>query len=332
MSIQCNTFEFSPCPLCGSIDAIPKYTSRDLIAKLPGIYAVVRCTQCRLCRTQPRPLENCIKNFYPPDYGPYTNAKPSSEKRIYNSESQGHSHKLKAIFRATYRALGIYLPRTLPNIDRSPLRLLDYGCASGTYLNSLDRQKFRSTGVDFSSDALNEAKKLGLSVLPEPIHIDDFRPESFDIITSWMVLEHLYDPLYTLRKLHHWLAADGFIMISVPDFSAFHRSVFKGLSYDDQVPTHLIHFTPQTIVRMMNSAGFNVVEVRWQPNSRSLLMSIRNFLDAYFPAVVSQGYVLFLKSKIGGAFAYILGFALAIIRQSARIEVIANKANYTKSL
>jgi len=204
---------------------------------------------------------------------------------------------------------------------------LDYGCASGAYLNSLERQKFRSTGVDFSSDALNEAKKLGLSVFLEPIHIDQFDAKSFDIITAWMVLEHLYDPLYTLHRFRHWLVDDGFIMISVPDFSAFHRSVFRGLSYDDQVPTHLIHFTPQTIVRMMNSAGFNVVEVRWQPNSRSLLISIKNFFDAYCPSVLSKCYVLFLKSRIGGIFAYILGFALALIHQSGRIEVIANKAN-----
>ena len=321
-----NQFEFSPCPLCNSFEFALRYTARDLIAQTPGVYSVVRCTACGLSRTQPRPLESCISNFYPTNYGPYAKTKLVDDEKKYRSKSSTWILVLKGVLKAMSRSLGINPQNTLPIVETGPVKLLDYGCASGGYLNSLDRVKYQPIGVDFSVDALNDAKKLGLTVFCEPVAFSHFEPGSFDIITAWMVLEHLYDPIGTLRKLRHWLAEDGFIMISVPDASALHRKIFRGLSYDDQVPTHLIHYDVRTIKGVMNKAGFSVVEVRWQPNSRSLLLSVRNVLDACHLGRVSKTYVNIIDSRLGRLAAYFLGFFLALIRQSARIEIIAKKS------
>jgi len=321
-----NQFEFSPCPLCNSFEFDLRYTAQDLIAQTPGIYSVVRCSACGLSRTQPRPLESCISNFYPSNYGPYAKRKLVVDEKKYRSNSSTWILVLKEVLKGMRRSLGVHPQNTLPIVKTSPVKLLDYGCASGGYLNNLDRAKYQLIGVDFSADALDDAKKLGLTVFCEPVAFSHFEPGSFDIITAWMVLEHLYDPIGTLRKLRHWLAEDGFIMISVPDASALQRKIFRGLSYDNHVPNHLIHFDTKSIKRLMNVAGFKVVEVRWQPNSRSLLLSVRNVLDACHLGRVSKTYVNIMDTRLGSLAAYFLGFVLALIRQSARIEIIAKKS------
>ena len=321
-----NQLEFSPCPLCNSFEFDLRYTARDQIAQTPGIYSVVRCSTCGLSRTQPRPLESCISNFYPSNYGPYAKAKLVADEKNNRTKSSAWILVLRGVLKAINRSLGINPQNTLPPVEFSPARLLDYGCASGGYLNTLDRAKYQLTGVDFSVDALNDASKLGLTVFCEPVESSHFDPGSFDIITAWMVLEHLYDPIATLRKLRHWLAEDGFIMISVPDSSALHRKIFRGLSYDDQVPTHLIHYNVRTIKGVMDKAGFKVAEVRWQPNSRSLLLSVRNVLDACHLRRVSKAYVKIIDSRLGRLAGYFLGLVLALMRQSARIEIVAKKS------
>ena len=234
--------------------------------------------------------------------------------------------KIKRIFHHLFSFFGIKPAKSLPRLNRSPARLLDYGCASGGYLLALDPDEYQLTGIDFSPSALSDAANLGLSVFCEPVHSNTFEAGSFDIITSWMVLEHLYDPVSTLQKLHHWLADDGIIMVSVPDFSSFHRSIFRGSSYDNHVPQHLLHYNAKTIQIVMNKARFQVVEIRWQPNCRTLLMSIRNFLESHFPRQYLRIYTRLLDSMLGKLLAYFLGLVLAVIRQSACIEIIAKKS------
>ena len=66
---------------CSSNDEII-LASRDLLHDLPGIFTVVKCSNCGLMRTNPRPSPDTIGFYYPENYGPYvgTRVQPENPK------------------------------------------------------------------------------------------------------------------------------------------------------------------------------------------------------------------------------------------------------------
>ncbi|MCG7928200.1 MAG: class I SAM-dependent methyltransferase, partial [Candidatus Thiodiazotropha taylori] len=62
--------ESKPCPLgCSPADE-KVLTGHDRINNLPGEFDVVRCGNCGLLRTDPRPTPTSIGFYYPDDYSP----------------------------------------------------------------------------------------------------------------------------------------------------------------------------------------------------------------------------------------------------------------------
>ena len=57
------------CDFCGSWDCSPFASQKDLIYKLSdSTFNVVKCNQCGLTYTNPRPSPKEISNFYPNKY------------------------------------------------------------------------------------------------------------------------------------------------------------------------------------------------------------------------------------------------------------------------
>ena len=154
--------------------------------------------------------------------------------------------------------------------------------------------------------------------------IDVFRERQFDLITAWMVLEHLPNPTEILLDFHRWLSDDGVLAISVPDASCIFRKIFGRWSYDIQVPSHISHFSPRTLRSLLSRCGFSIVKQRFQPDSKTLLLSIAQFLDTIVPGSTAATKQ-FLSTRSGLLVNICLGTILALLRISSRIEVTAIK-------
>ena len=127
------------CLLCGGDRRTPIVEAPDPTPGGPGLrFAVVRCDECGLHFTSPRPDTATIGQFYPSSYRPYH--RPRERDR-----------------RARYRRLSVALDRTAPG------RLLDFGCGSGSLLDWAARQGWSVTGLDVSADAI-AAVRSGLGV------------------------------------------------------------------------------------------------------------------------------------------------------------------------
>lgn len=285
-------------------------TANDLLSGLPGEFTVVRCKQCSLMRTNPRPTAETIGFYYPDNYGPYVGTLVSDRTKIQPK----WKHWVKRLF-STKSTL-------LPNI--APGRMLEVGCASGGFLHDMAEAGWQVEGIEFSDSAADNARRDGYKVHTGTLETAPDPDKKFDLIVAWMVLEHLHEPLLSLQKLSDWTKKDGYFAFSIPNSSSF---FFNRYSYNLQLPTHLYHFTPETITALLSKSGWTVENISQQITLSSLLASIGYWLrETRGESKVSQWLVNYPTR--GGKLHYVLyplAYLLAIFGQSGRMTILVRK-------
>lgn len=100
-------------------------------------------------------------------------------------------------------------------------RLLDVGCGYGLFLDEARQRGFGVLGVEASVRCAEHARdELGLQVLNASFEDAALEPESFDAVVLTDVLEHLADPVATIRRCAALLAPGGALLITTPDPSS----------------------------------------------------------------------------------------------------------------
>lgn len=283
---------------------------QDRLHGIPGRFKIVACKHCGLLRTNPRPTPETIGIYYPSDYRPYQDITPPITQTKSNFKFKLFVAKL----------LNMDL-RVLPPI--APGNLLEIGCSSGAYLLEMQKKGWVVEGIEYSAIAAKKAIQAGLKVQTSSLEDAEVPMQAVDIIAAWMVLEHLHQPVAALTKIRGWVKPDGFLVALIPDRSSFVNKLFGEYSYDLQLPTHLYHYSPKTIERVLNLAGWQLIRVSWQKNANTLLNSLEY--------VATQKQLKWLRKvtdwlRLSNQARYIrliLNWIAGITKQSGRIEIWA---------
>lgn len=153
----------------------------------------------------------------------------------------------------------------LANLERlagSPGRLLDFGCGYGGFLEEAQLSGWDAHGLELGEWAGSAAAARGLRNLHVGWLADQaFEAESFDVIHTSQVLEHLASPLEQLLQLRPLLKPGGILYADVPNY----RSLTIRLGKDDfmlnEPPQHVNYFSPRTLRSLLVRAGLEVIEV-----------------------------------------------------------------------
>ena len=144
--------------------------------------------------------------------------------------------------------------------------LIEFGSGPGFLLRQAVDRGWLAQGVEPSLIARSHALSLRMVSFPEPPDCGHF---SAAIATE--VLEHVENPLATLREWRGALTPGGFLAISVPnDYSPLQRLFGAWISPDRKTPrswihhTHKSYFNPRSLRELLGQAGFKVV---WQRTS-----------------------------------------------------------------
>jgi SAM-dependent methyltransferase len=257
-----------PCALCaGRRFSVVHRACPDSRGRHPGRFDVVRCADCGLVQTNPRPDPDAIGAYYAADYGPH--ARPA------DAGPPGLALRLaRSLLHLPYRLrYGPVDPR--PALPRAGARVLDIGCGSGRDLAELAVRGWEVWGIEPSPQAA-EAARQHLGVGAERIHVGRaeearFEPASFDLVTAWHVLEHLHDPAAVLRGARAWLRPGGTLQLAVPDVESLESRLFGRRWFGLDLPRHLYHFAPATLGALLERSGFRVLRIvpEYQANSLS---------------------------------------------------------------
>ncbi len=143
-------------------------------------------------------------------------------------------------------------------------RVLDVGCGSGNWLAFMQDLGWKGIGCDFDPSAVQAAAQRGLDVRLGPIETQNFSDAEFDAVTLNHVIEHLPNPLETLRECLRVLKPGGSLFVATPNANSLSHTVFgkdwRGL----ELPRHLFVFTPNALSSLLLKAGFDRPEIEPQ--------------------------------------------------------------------
>ena len=248
--------EFPDCPLCGSSTTRELLIARDRLLGRPGEFPVVRCSGCGFVFLKPRPTAAALGSFYPDDYYPLDEA-PSGE-------AVAAANDLLKTVSAWVRA---------QQLDRP--RVLDVGCGVGLFLHLAQESGMQARGIELSGSAVSYARlNFGLDVHHGTLDDAEIPAESCDIVMMWHVLEHLPDPVASLRQVVSTLAPGGLLLVAVPNFDSVEARIFGRRWYSLDAPRHLSHFTPNTLLHAIERAGLQPQRLIQSTGTAGLVYSL----------------------------------------------------------
>ncbi len=174
-------------------------------------------------------------------------------------------------------------------------RILDLGCGPGVQIAYLAAQN-NLVGLDISFPALQRAKDNGYACCQ--VDLDGrplpFKDGQFDVVLCTDLLEHLFDPLDTVREIGRVLRPDGVAFISVPNhFSLVMRLRIlfgKGLifpfhsAYRAWDYMHLRYLTLGDFKELLQEGGLNPVRLYAAENPSYTIRFLRLLLDRAYVA------------------------------------------------
>ena len=220
------------CPLC----------SKPSDIKITG--ELYKCRKCCLVFNV-----NCKSLSYDRDYfiseyeRQYGRTYPEDFENIYNLSIQ----RLKKIQEYTGR--------------RNELSLLDIGSAAGFFLKAAKDSGIQKVkGVEISSFAADYCRRNFSIDVVESSFEESVIDEKFDIVTSWFFIEHLIDPLESMKRIYGMLNDGGVFGLAVP--SCFGPMfLFKKEEWIKTRPVdHRIDLSPKAAEIVLKNLGFRKIK------------------------------------------------------------------------
>ena len=220
------------CPACTCSDFTTAFKRQDLMYRCSSYpFTVVKCKECGMGYVLDRPSETSLSQFYPPQFY-VTNHDRSGQLRPLQN-------KLDIVNK--YAA------------EFSGGSLLDLGCAGGEFVAFAQQNGWQASGYDWTTSLSNQT--------PLPIQYggrlgDLYNDDSFDVITAWAVMEHVYSLRDAMQHISRMLRPGGIFVALVTNFESIPGRYMQG----DDIPRHLNLFTPRSYDRLLKEFGMQPVQ------------------------------------------------------------------------
>lgn len=162
-----------------------------------------------------------------------------------------------------------------------PARIIDVGCGDGsaTSLAAQRNPAHHVVGLDWSADAVGQARRLGLTVVRAGVDGPGLpvADQAANVVIMSELIEHLVDTDGAIEEVRRVLKPGGALLLSTPNLAAWYnrgllafgtQPVFSEVSLrrvfgrpGSQVAGHLHLFTRRALVEFLDANGFDCVRV-----------------------------------------------------------------------
>lgn len=236
------------CLVCGITEFTDLFPAMDHLVSGES-FVIRRCNTCGFTFTAEPPAEKDIGRYYlSENYISHSDRKQNLTEYLYHlARNYMLRSKLRIVNGVTQRESGA---------------LLDIGSGTGYFAAFMQKKGWKVTGIELNEQARNySVARFGLWVLA-PEAVKDMPDRSVDCITFWHVLEHLYDPPGWMHEVKRILKDDGKCIIALPNLYSADARWFGNRWAAFDVPRHLWHFSPETLIRFAGDRGFTCTKIR----------------------------------------------------------------------
>lgn len=150
----------------------------------------------------------------------------------------------------------------------SKITVLDYGAGLGDFLVLAKNMGFNSSyALEYSLERIRVLKDKGISVIDNNDHKSEF-----DLIVVNQVLEHLTDPVNTLKDIYSRLNNNGIAFFAVPNCPEIEQQLRRTINITDENELHRVlldasvvafqhinYFNNRNFKKMINNCGYEIV-------------------------------------------------------------------------
>jgi SAM-dependent methyltransferase len=220
------------CPICEKKMSL--YYTGPIRNGVVGNYIEGKIYLCKECDLQA--LDEYLKHpisFYDIGYREFVGETIEGFKELHDKEQPG---KLQALY-----DLGITVR------DKS---VLDVGCGGGSFLDLISNMVSSCQGVDpsYKISGVPYVKNGMISNSLDQIH------GKFDLIVSFLTIEHVSNPVSFLESLREKLSENGFMVISTPDL--YFGTRYEGNKKNYYRTQHNYYFHRDSLRRIFKKSGF----------------------------------------------------------------------------
>ena len=182
------------------------------------------------------------------------------------SQAYGQGYRLTPVDKFGLWLSTRKLRAVLPSLKG--LKIADVGCGyNASFVRSVLADVGRATVVDVAlADDLKQNGKLQAIEGALPDALRAVPDGALDLVLCNNVIEHLWEPLATLREVHRIMAPGGCAFVNVPswrgkwflEFSAFRL----GTSPPSEMNDHKMYYDPKDLWPLLVRAGFIPQNIR----------------------------------------------------------------------
>jgi len=222
------------CPICKST------LTRWRVSLLLGRFRLSQCTNCQLVFQNP-PKE--VPGLYSDGY-------------FGVEEDQAATTSFDELKRWSFE-------RMMRGIIQKPKiaaggRVLDVGCGRGALLDVLSAKGFDAHGVELGEQNWEIASRRHPNrVRYGTLERARFRGNFFDLVTIFDVIEHMSDPMRTLKEVRRVLKPKGFVYLLTPNIHSINSLLLGKHWYQYKPNEHLFYFSPNSLSTILKQCEFS---------------------------------------------------------------------------
>ena len=218
----------------------------------PGI---VRCQACGYVSADMRLTDEQLLALYNEEF--FTGAE-------FSDYAADEAHFRKN-FRLRFRELRKFLD------PQRHKRLLEIGSAYGFFLDEVRDQFDSVQGIDITQAGATYAREhFQLNVVQGDFLAHDYGPEKFDVVCMWDTIEHLRAPHLYLEKVGALTGPGALLTVTTADIDSLNARMRRRKWRMIHPPSHLHYFSSQTLTRLLDRYGFEVIYNRYGGYYRSV--------------------------------------------------------------
>ncbi|MCL2226750.1 MAG: class I SAM-dependent methyltransferase [Oscillospiraceae bacterium] len=235
-------FETTTCPACFSS------ATHFEFEKLGFSYC--SCDKCQTLFVNPRPTLDSLEEFY--SNSPSTNF---WVEEFFLPVAEVRREKI-------FKPRAQFVSKQFPTMDKA--KIGDIGAGFGLFLEELRKiwPESEIIAVEPSDKMANMCVGKGIKVFPKMLeNLDPVTEGDFELLVAYELFEHLLNPASFLQNVYDLLKPNGYFVLTTLNGMGFDIQLLWEKSKSVSPPHHLNFFNPKSISLLLQSKGFEAVNV-----------------------------------------------------------------------